>query len=467
MVFSSLTFLYIFLPLNIILYYILKGNNQRNILITIFSLFFYAWGEPIYVGLLIITAFIDYYNGLIIEKNKGNWKAKIAAIISIVINLSILMLFKYIDFIIENINYLGNFNIKYLKLVMPIGISFYTFQTISYTIDVYKGVVPAQKKYLNFLLFVSLFHQLVAGPIVRYADVANEIENRVAKISVISSGIFRFCIGLFKKVAIANIAAELAIPYLEGTIIELTTAEAWLGIVLFSIQIFFDFSGYSDMAIGLGRMFGFTYLENFNSPYAAKSITDFWRRWHISLGTFFKDYIYIPLGGNKANYYRNLFIVWLLTGAWHGASWNFIIWGLYFGIIIALEKLVINKLLGFLPNFLKHLYALIFIVLGWSIFYFTSFDRLVIYLEKMFWNTNTALYNNEVITKLTENSYWLFIALAGCLPIFDPANEVGKKFIKRIVPHISLQIIVSMLLLIVSTALLAGKSYNPFIYFRF
>ena len=299
MVFSSLIFLYFFLPLNLILYFSIKNHSYRNAILIISSLIFYAWGEPVWIILLIVSASVDYFNGRVIENNRGTWKAKAALISSLVINLSFLATFKYSGFIIDNFNQLLGLNLPQVNFHLPIGISFYTFQTISYVIDVYRNEVKAQKSYFDFLLFVSLFHQLVAGPIVRYKDIASEIERRVITWSDFSQGINRFAIGLGKKAIIANTAGALSDSFLKGDLHQLSTLGAWYGIGLFAFQIYFDFSGYSDMAIGLGRMFGFHYLENFNYPYISRTATDFWRRWHISLGSFFRDYVYIPLGGNK------------------------------------------------------------------------------------------------------------------------------------------------------------------------
>ena len=341
MVFASLTFLYFFLPLNLILYYASNNANYRNLILTLFSFVFYAWGEPVWVFLLIFSATIDYLNGLFIDKYKGTVWAKLGVVSTLIFNLGILFFFKYSSFIYDNVNALLNTHFQFPRYSLPIGISFYTFQTISYVIDVYRGEVKAQRSWLKFMMFVSLYHQLVAGPIVRYSHIMHEIDKRKFRIRDISGGITRFCVGLFKKVAIANIAAELVVKYLDQPdLSSLSTGEMWFGVILFSIQIYFDFSGCSDMAIGLGRMFGFHYHENFNYPYIAKSATDFWRRWHISLGTFFKDYVYIPMGGNRKNGYFNLFVVWGLTGLWHGANWNFIFWGLFFGILIMIERLI-------------------------------------------------------------------------------------------------------------------------------
>ena len=350
---------------------------------------------------------------------------------------------------------------------MPIGISFYSFQTISYIIDVYKGEVKAQKSFLNFLLFVSLFHQLVAGPIVRYSHIAKEIEERIFSWSDFNNGVSRFCIGLFKKVCIANIAGEICTHYLGSDLLDLTVMGGWFGIVAYSIQIYFDFSGYSDMAIGLGWMFGFHYHENFKYPYISTSITDFWRRWHISLGTFFKDYVYIPLGGNKKYNFRNIFIVWGLTGLWHGASWNFIIWGLYFGIILLIEKTFLLNLLKRLPKFISHIYSLFFIIVGWAIFYFTDFNNLLFFIKLLFNLTNNELYNLEVQNMFFENIYWLGFAILLCMPIYNWFYKAinSASYLKYLVPFIT--IFLNLLLLICSVIFLVGSSYNPFIYFRF
>ncbi len=341
MVFSSLTFLFIFLPVTLTLYFI-SPKKFKNVVLLITSLIFYAWGEPIYIFLMIFSSIVDYFHGLLIEKFRNeNKKAKFVVLSSVVINLGLLSFFKYSDFLIDNFNHLFNTGFDTLDLPLPIGISFYTFQTMSYTIDVYRKEAPVQRSPLALATYVTLFPQLIAGPIVRYQTVAEQINDRKETIDKFADGVKRFIIGLGKKVLLANNIGMLWSEIQATNINDLTILTAWLGVFAFSFQIYFDFSGYSDMAIGLGKMFGFDFLENFNYPYISQSITEFWRRWHISLGTWFKDYVYVSLGGNKVSkikMYRNLFIVWFLTGLWHGASWNFIVWGLYFGIIIAIEK---------------------------------------------------------------------------------------------------------------------------------
>jgi alginate O-acetyltransferase complex protein AlgI len=478
MVFASLPFLTIFLPLQLILYYALDNKTYRNLLLCFFSLVFYAWGEPVWIVLLLFSSLVDYVNGLWIEKFRGTGWDKLGLVSSIIVNLSLLAAFKYNVFIYENINFLFGLNLKTPSYILPVGISFYTFQTISYSIDVYRGEVKAQKDPVKFLLFVSLFHQLVAGPIVRYSHIANEIENRKENAYDISQGILRFCIGLFKKVVIANTAGELATSYLgpmDMTSAEklvdftsLSVAEAWFGIIMFSVQIYFDFSGYSDMAIGLGRTVGFHYFENFNYPYIAKSATDFWRRWHISLGTFFRDYVYIPLGGNKKYGYRNLFIVWALTGLWHGSSWNFVLWGLYFGILIMIERLFLMRVIKAIPIF-GHLYLLVAVIVGWALFYFVDFDRLLHFLSIMFGATNNPLWSFKLGLVLQNHLYWLILTIILCLPLYPIFSKWFENSLREKLPLVYTVIIglIQVTLLFLSISLLVGETYNPFIYFRF
>ena len=469
MVFASLVFLFIFLPLNLALYYSFKNKDYRNILLVISSFAFYSWGEPVWIILLIISASVDYVNGLLIERYRGTPWEKVGLISSIIINLGLLGTFKYSGFLYENINTVFGTEFIVPSFSLPIGISFYTFQTISYSIDVYRGEVRAQHSFLKFMMFVSLYHQLVAGPIVRYQHIANEIDNRTIDVQGFSDGITRFCKGLFKKVFFANIAGDLAHPYLDGNLDLLSVGGAWFGLILFSLQIYFDFSGYSDMAIGLGRMFGFHYHENFNHPYIARSATDFWRRWHISLGSFFRDYLYIPLGGNKTNMYRNLFIVWFLTGLWHGASWNFILWGLYFGLLIGVERLFLNRYLQKLPVFVSHVYLLFAAVAGWSIFYFIDLSRLLSFLGVMSGVSGHAFWDVTLGIQLKANLIWLMLAILFCMPVTHFLKKKLDVYLsaqqKRAVPY--LIVVSNASMLIVSISFLVGKSYNPFLYFRF
>jgi alginate O-acetyltransferase complex protein AlgI len=469
MVFASLTFLYIFLPINLILYYSWKNNTYRNVLLTFMSLIFYAWGEPIWITLLIFSALIDYLNGLWVEKSRGTKYAKLPLISTLIVNLGLLISFKYSGFITQNVNFLLGTDFKIPSIALPIGISFYSFQTISYVIDVYKNEVKAQKSFMNFLLFVSLYHQLVAGPIVRYSHIANEIDNRKILRKDLSDGILRFCIGLFKKVCIANVAGELVGKLLVDDIGNLGFADAWLGIVLFSIQIYFDFSGYSDMAIGLGRMVGFHYHENFKYPYLAKSASDFWRRWHISLGTFFKDYVYIPLGGNKKSVYRNLLIVWFLTGLWHGASWNFIMWGMYWGSLILLEKVFLDRLLKKVPVLFSHSYLIFAALIGWVFFYFEDLKKLKLIFGILFGQSGNEWASLTFHTVVRENIFWFILAILLCFPLFHWVKNLmhSKNTLNRNWVHAYSVTLTSMVLLMLSTAMLVGKTFNPFLYFRF
>lgn len=472
MVFSSLTFLYLFLPINLLLYFASKNKTYRNWVLIIFSLVFYAWGEPIWISLLIFSASIDYFHGLIIEKHRGKWQSKAALISSIGINLSLLAFFKYAGFIVENVNFLMHTNFAFKEFGLPIGISFYTFQTLSYSIDVYKGEVQAQKSYHKFLLFVSLFHQLVAGPIVRYKDIAYEIENREIKLATFSQGINRFIIGLGKKVLIANTAGEISDFFLKGSLADLSVLGAWFGISLFAIQIYFDFSGYSDMAIGLGRMFGFTYKENFNYPYISRSATEFWRRWHISLGSFFRDYVYIPLGGNRKLALRNLLVVWFLTGLWHGASWNFILWGMYYGLLILIEKKLLLKIFDSIPKLLSHLYLIVAMLIGWVFFYFTDLSMAIGYLKVMLGLTQQPFITTELAIHFYNNVYFFIGAILLSTPLCKNTVkrllDLGKDQMGRKISELGLAgVAFNLFLLIIATSLLVGETYNPFLYFRF
>lgn len=475
MVFASLLFLFLFLPLNLIIYYSRRNPKWRNWILIIFSLIFYGWGEPIWISLMILSSFIDWANALFIEKHRGTKWAKVGVVVTLIFNLGLLATFKYDVFIVESVNSLLGTSFSAPGYALPIGISFYTFHTISYVVDVYRGDIKAQRSYPNFLMYVSLYSSLVAGPIIRYAHVAHEIDDRKENLKDFSLGLSRFCIGLFKKVIIANVAAEIVRKYMGdngdpltmSALLSLSSLEAWVGLVMFAIQIYFDFSGYSDMAIGLGRMFGFHFRENFNYPYIAKSISEFWRRWHISLGSIFRDYVYIPLGGNKKHVYFNLLVVWFLTGLWHGPSWNFIFWGLYFFIFIALEKAFLLRILEKAPAFISHLYALIIIIPGWVIFYFTDTDILVAYAKKLFSFAPGAHDNIEVYSTLTSHLFWLILAIILCMPVYHKVKAWVEKRTIRLTLFDTVTIGFNVLLLFICVAQLVGKSYNPFIYFRF
>ncbi len=467
MVFASLTFLFFFLPACLIVYYSFPNRQVRNCILIIFSLFFYAWGEPIWVILLIFSAIWDYFIGLWIEKHLNRpLLAKIGIIASLTANLGLLATFKYADFFIQTANSLTGLQFTSPGFILPIGISFYTFQTISYTVGVYRREVKAQHNFFNFLLFVVCFHQLVAGPIIRYAHVVKEIEGRIFNLNDFYQGTFIFCKGLFKKVYIANTAGEICAQFLNKPISDTTVTGEWLGLIMFTIQIYFDFSGYSDMAIGLGKMFGFHYKPNFNYPYTSRSLTEFWRRWHISLGTFFRDYVYIPLGGNRTHATRNILIVWALTGIWHGASWNFVIWGLYFAVILLLEKNLLLRVFETLPKWFQHSYAIIFILLGWNIFFYTDLKRLVESYQLLFYFLDNPIYDYKVVAAISSNMYWLILALLLSTPYPSRLNEY---LLFNLKPYLSQTIIFVEIFFLfgISVILLVGKTYNPFLYFRF
>ncbi len=464
MVFADLIFLYCFLPLNLIFYYMSGNKLWRNIVLVAFSLFFYAWGEPVWIILLIFSATIDYFHGLMVEANRGNVKAKLAVASSVVVNLGLLGIFKYSGLLYETINSVFGLSLKVPTFALPIGISFYTFQTISYVIDVYRGEAAAQRSYLKFLMYVSLYPQLVAGPIVRYRDVETEINVRTETLAGISRGMSRFCVGLLKKTLIANFAGSLSAGFLGGDLNNLSVLGAWYGIALYAIQIYYDFSGYSDMAIGLANMFGFHYLENFNYPYVSRSATEFWRRWHISLGTFFREYLYIPLGGNRNMMIRNLLVTWFLTGLWHGASWNFVVWGLFWGMLILIEKLFLSRVLECVPRIFSHLYLLAAMLVGWVFFYFVDLGTGLAYIGRMFGIGAPALWDLPLMINISNNLFWFLAAVLFCAPA---APRIAQALSKKKAPVSAVVPAVSIFCLLVSTALLVGQSYNPFLYFRF
>ena len=474
MVFSTLPFVFFFLPITLIVYFLMPTLRAKNLALMVMSLIFYAWGEPVWVVLMALTAFVNYYCGRRVGTAVGGDKKKWLTI-SVVISLAFLAFFKYTGFFIDNFNGIFGAHLPGWKLGLPIGISFYTFQAMSYTIDVYRGNARVQEHYTDFLLYVSLFPQLIAGPIVRYVDVQNEITGRKESAVGFMLGITRFLVGLGKKLLLANFCASGADKLLLGTeaaAADGSTLGAWLGIILFTFQIYFDFSGYSDMAIGLGRMFGFHFKDNFDYPYLCSSITDFWRRWHISLSSWFRDYVYIPLGGNRrgpARQVLNLFIVWMLTGFWHGASWNFVLWGLYFAVLLVLEKFVLGKVLEKLPAFFRHFFALFFVVLGWALFYYEDLSALGAFLGRFFFG---GPFSSELSRTLLENNILLLIAcVIASLPVGKLVRGVSMKMLSgsKTQQNIAMagRLVFNVALLTLCTIVMATNTYNPFLYFRF
>lgn len=466
MVFSSTIFLCVYLPLVLLGYYICPKKG-RNLFLLIASLVFYAWGEPKYVFLMIFSILVNYIFGRLMDKNRGRQKRmKLLLVLSVVIDLGLLSVFKYTDFIITNVNAIFGASFDLLNIALPIGISFYTFQAMSYTIDVYRNDVRVQKNLIDFGMYITMFPQLIAGPIVRYADVQDQLAERSVTTADFSEGVMRFVVGLGKKVLLANqMGAVWSEIYALGG--DVSALMAWTGAIAYTFQIYFDFSGYSDMAIGLGRMFGFKFPENFRYPYQSVSITDFWRRWHITLSTWFKEYLYIPLGGNRCGLARqalNLLIVWSLTGFWHGAGWNFVMWGLYYFVILFIEKLFLLKALDKLPKLFRHVYALLLIVIGWVIFASDDVSVLLPYLGSMF-GANGAVGGMDVYTLFTKAALIVICCVASTelpkrlfLSATGAMNEKAAFTIKSVM---------TIALLALSMILLIGDSYNPFLYFRF
>ncbi len=467
MVFSSLTFLYLFLPVVMLIYYALP-KKFKNFFILLSGILFYSWGEPFYVIIMLLSTMIDYCAGLFIHKFEGKRNLqRIFLIISVVMNLSLLGVFKYSGFIVTNINALLGTAIPNPNLPLPIGISFFTFQSMSYTIDLYMGKIKVQKNPISFAAFVTLFPQIVAGPIVRYEDVAAELDDRVINLDCLYEGIVKFVTGLGKKVIIANNIGLLWTSVKAMDTGSMSVLTAWLGILAFTFQIYFDFSGYSDMAIGLGKMMGFNFPQNFNYPYMSKSISEFWRRWHITLGSWFKSYVYFPLGGNRKGTGRtvfNLAVVWLLTGIWHGASWNFILWGVLYGVMIILEKLFLRKVLERIPSFFSWLYTMLLVILGWVLFDTADIATAGNYIVTMFGGSGILIDNQATYLLL---NYGFMLALC----IFASTNLWARlmDYVKEKAPYIvnyGMPICKTAVLLL-STAYLVDASYNPFLYFNF
>lgn len=461
MVFSSITFLYFFLPIVLVVYFI-TPPKFKNYILLLASLFFYFCGEPKYTFLLIASIAVNYLHGILIERHRDTKAAKGFVVSAVIINLLLLGIFKYSNFLISNISHMLNIDIKFVEIALPIGISFYTFQAMSYVIDVYRGEVKAQKNILNLALYISLFPQLVAGPIVRYKTIKDELIKRDHSFDDFAYGVKRFVIGLSKKVLLADSLGELwkfAIYTEQPSVLFY-----WLGAIGFTLQIYFDFSGYSDMAIGLGRIFGFHFLENFNYPYISKSITEFWRRWHISLGTWFRDYLYIPLGGNRTTKFKwlcNIFIVWFCTGFWHGAAWNFIIWGVGFGVILVAEKLFLLKFLEKIPSVFSHIYTLMIIIFGFVIFNSSNITDAIQYMKGMLNLLNIPLFSREALYYLGSYKILIALAILCSTPIpLRAARKIAQK-INNFEP------IIYIALLTVATGFIIDTSFNPFIYFRF
>ncbi len=464
MVFSSLTFLLGFLPCVLLLYFI-APKRAKNAILFASSLLFYAWGEPVYVGLMILSTVLDYCCGRAVDRHRGTPRAKTGLIVSVVVNLSVLCLFKYADFLIGTVNGVFGSSIPLLELPLPIGISFYTFQTMSYTIDVYRGDAKVQNSMISFGAYVALFPQLIAGPIVRYQTIADQIDEREHSFDKFGEGVKRFVCGLGKKVLLAN-----NIGLLWSTVSasgELTVLSAWLGVIAFAFQIYFDFSGYSDMAIGLGRMLGFDFLENFDYPYISKSVTEFWRRWHISMGTWFRDYVYIPLGGNKkglAVQLRNIGIVWLLTGIWHGASWNYVLWGVYFGIILIAEKFFLLDKLKRAPAAVGHVYTLLCVAVSWVLFSFEDIGRGWEFFKVMLGGADFC--SGGTVYQLLSYLPLLIVCAAAATPLGSRLyHRLNEKCSAGIMTAADLGGMAAVSALVV--AFLISGSYNPFLYFRF
>ena len=473
MIFSSLLFLFRFLPAVLVLYY-LAPRPLRNLVLLLCSLVFYAWGEPVYIILMIVSILVSYTGGILVDrfKTQGKRRAARAALLgSSVVSLSLLGFFKYADFLIGTVDSLTGAGINLLKIALPIGISFYTFQTMSYTIDVYRGEAKVQKNLISFGAYVTMFPQLIAGPIVQYKTIDRQLRTRKETAGQFAYGIHRFMIGLGKKVLLANNAGALwdTVSSMEHT--QIPVVMSWMGLAAYTFQLYFDFSAYSDMAIGLGHMFGFRFLENFNYPYISKSITEFWRRWHISLSTWFRDYVYIPLGGNRVGVWkhiRNILVVWMLTGLWHGASWNFVLWGLYYGILLLIEKFVLGKYLKKLPGVFQHIYCMFFVMLGWNLFVFDDMSAGISFARALFGTYGAGFCSRETLYLLYNNAVLMVLLILGSTQLPARAGNWicaklrGKETILTIVKNV---FYVGIFLL--SVAWLVDASYNPFLYFRF
>lgn len=466
MVFSKLFFIYFFLPLCLFAYALARGTKAKNIVLIIFSLIFYAWGEPVYVFLMLFSAFVNYALALVIEKHKDTKIDTFATATAVIYDFAMLGIFKYSGFIIENINLLFSSDIPVPDIKLPIGISFYTFQTVSYIIDCHWETVKVQKKFHNFLLYLTLFPQLIAGPIVRYSTIEKEIENRKIYMTDISYGLNRVVLGLSKKVLLSNQLSIIADNFLKN-IGECSVVGGWFGAIAYALQIYFDFSGYSDIAIGLGRIFGFHFDENFNHPFICKDITEFWQRWHISLSTFFRDYLlYVPIFGKRRKY-GGLFLVWLCTGIWHGASWNFILWGIYYGLFVFLEMLIGKKKMKKIPIVIRQIYNKIVIIIGFGIFYFEDLGELGVFFKTIFGFGGNGFIGLQDKIMFVNNIFLLAVAVICCFPIIDGFKKLTGKtaFTRHVAAFVTTFISAGLLLL--TSVMLVDATTNPFLYFRF
>lgn len=464
MVFSGVIFLGLFFPTVLFFYFIFPHRTWRNYILLISSLVFYAWGEPLWVLAMIFTSLVDFLNSKWIGRLGSSKYRVLPLILSLVLDLGILMIFKYSGFISTEIYKLTGLSLPAWNSPMPIGISFYTFQSLSYTLDVYRSKTKVQNNFFYYIMYVSMFPQLVAGPIVRYADIAAQIEERKETLEGFNQGALRFTVGLGKKVILANNAGKIANTLLGAALTSpsLPLANAWLGAIFYTFQIYFDFSGYSDIAIGLGKIFGFDYKENFNYPYIARSVTDFWRRWHISLSSFFRDYVYIPLGGNRRHLLLNIFIVWALTGLWHGASWNFIFWGLYYGVLLIIEKKFLGRFLE-KSKLLSHIFTILIFIYGWVIFYSTDLVQLQTISKSMF-SLNGGLIDLSAKTLFMTNIWILPFYIIGSTPL--PKLAAERLFKEGRAREYAASLFIALIYGI-SLTLLIGQTYNPFLYFRF
>ncbi|AWH79237.1 MBOAT family O-acyltransferase [Clostridioides difficile] len=471
MIFSSLTFLFAFLPVVFILYF-LVNDKLKNFVLLLTSLFFYAWGEPKYIFLMLGSIVVNYIFGLKVSSDNKK-EQKLWLTLSVIFNISLLVIFKYSNFFVDNFNALFNSHISIPTIALPLGISFFTFQTMSYVIDVYRKDGRVQRNIFDLALYVSLFPQLVAGPIVRYQTVDEQISKRIYSNEKFAVGVNRFICGLAKKVILANQLGMVADGVFSANIANLSIAESWLGIICYTLQIYFDFSGYSDMAIGLGKIFGFDFLENFNYPYISQSVSEFWRRWHISLSSWFRDYVYIPLGGNRVSpikQYTNLFVVWSLTGIWHGANWTFLTWGIYYGILISIEKVFLGKLLKKVPQIFRHIYLILIVMIGWVFFRADNIVQASEFVQVLFGVGSSPICNNSFIMYINDYGYIIILSIIFAIPIIPKLKSILKSKTKKLVESNFVYMLHStflVALMFIVVVILINSTYNPFLYFRF